>query len=69
MNGRSGVLLDDPTDLEAFGATVSEMLVDQDAARRLGAAARRRVRERFLHDRHLADWLEMLRTVVLERGD
>jgi trehalose synthase len=69
VNGRSGVLLDDPTDLEAFGAAVSEMLVDGDAARRLGASARRRVRERFLHDRHLAEWLELLGSVVLERGD
>lgn len=68
MNGRSGALLDDPKDLEAFGAEVSELLVDEDVARRLGGAARRRVRECFLHDRHLAKWLELLRTVLLEQG-
>jgi trehalose synthase len=64
-DGCSGVLLDDPTDLGTFGAAVSELLVDEGAARRLGVAARRRVGERFLHDRHLAEWLELLGTAVM----
>jgi hypothetical protein len=34
---------------------------------RLGAAAERCVRERFLHDRHLAEWVELIAAEVLER--
>jgi trehalose synthase len=64
---RSGLLIDDPRDLEAFGAAVREALGDRDEARRCGAAAERRVRERFLHDRHLAEWLELVAAEVLER--
>ncbi len=61
---RSGLLIDDPRDLEAFGAAVSEALLDRDEAGRLGAAAERRVRERFLHDRHLAEWVELFAAAV-----
>lgn len=64
---RSGLLIDDPRDFEAFGAAVSEALVDRDEACRLGAAAERRVRERFLHDRHLAEWVELVAAEVLQR--
>jgi trehalose synthase len=67
-HGRSGVLIDDPRDLEAFGAAVSEVLVDRDRAEGLGAAAERRVRERFLHDRHLAEWVELASAEVSERA-
>jgi trehalose synthase len=63
---RSGLLIDDPRDLKAFGAAVSETLCDRDEASRLGAFAQRRVRERFVHDRHLAEWVELLAAKVLE---
>ncbi len=66
IDGYSGVLLDDATDLEAFGAAVSILLVDAQTASRLGTAARRTVRDRFLHDRHLADWLALLGRLVME---
>ena len=66
-HGRSGLLIDDPQDLETFGSAVKEVLLDHAAARRLGACAQSRVRARFLHDRHLSDWLELLGAVVLER--
>jgi trehalose synthase len=64
---RSGLLIDDPRDLEAFGAAVNRVLVDRGEARRLGLAAEERVRARFLHDRHLADWVELVAAEVLER--
>jgi trehalose synthase len=66
-HGRSGLLIEHPRDLEAFGAAVSQALVDRDLARGLGIAAQERVRERFLHDRHLADWVELVAAEVLER--
>lgn len=62
-----GLLLEDPRDLEAFGGTVSETLVDLEEARRWKAAAEQRVRERFQHDRHLAEWVELVGALVLER--
>jgi trehalose synthase len=64
---QSGLLVDDARDLECFGAAVSEVLVDRDEAARLGAAAERSVRERFLHDRHLAEWIELLAAEVQEK--
>lgn len=59
----TGVLLEDPSDLAAFGDVVTELLRRPDAAARLGAAGHRRVRDEFLEDRHLVryaglvDWL------------
>ena len=61
VDGESGLLLDDPRDLRAFG----ESLVA--APRRSGAApsawapaARARVRDEFLAVRHLEQYLELL---------
>ena len=63
-DGRSGVLLDRPSDLEAFGAAVRGLLDDPDGARAMGEAARERVRERFLEPRSLLDYLTLLHTVL-----
>jgi len=53
-------LLVDPTDLAAFGHAVSRLLLDRALARRLGEAARERVRERFLEPRHLRQWVDLI---------
>jgi trehalose synthase len=47
-SGTSGILLEDPTDLDAFGAALRSLLEDADYARGLGEAAARRAREFFL---------------------
>ena len=47
-HGVSGLLVDDPTDLPAFGAAVRTVLADPAGARRIGEAAHRRVCDRFL---------------------
>jgi trehalose synthase len=60
----SGLLLDDPSDLRAFGHAVSRLLADPMLAERLGAGARTRVRERFLEPRHLEQWVELLRPLI-----
>jgi trehalose synthase len=60
VDGESGVLISDPHDLRAFGTAVAELLVDGDRARRIGAAARERVREHFLGPRHLAQYLKLI---------
>lgn len=64
-DGRTGVLLKDPFDLEAFGAAVDEMLVI-DGPRGLGLAGREHVRERFLADVHFDDWIAALGKILGE---
>jgi trehalose synthase len=68
VDGESGVLLDDPSDLAAFGGAVTRLLADPAEARRLGRNARRRVRERFLPDRHLIQYAELLADLTAPRG-
>jgi trehalose synthase len=60
VDGESGLLLDDPHDLEGFGRLVRELLDDLEKADRMGAEARRRVRHEFLGVRHLLQYLDVL---------
>jgi trehalose synthase len=53
VDGESGLLVDDPHDLEAFGAAVTSLLHDEAMGRRLGEQAYVRAHERFLGDAHL----------------
>jgi trehalose synthase len=73
VDGRDGLLVSDPTDLDTFGQAVRSLLIDQDLGQRLGRAGHQRVRERFLDDRHLADIAELLDAMLTghlpERGD
>jgi trehalose synthase len=55
-DGVSGRLLDDPTDLDGFGDLLLDTLEDADRAERMGVAARERVRDQFLGDRHLTQY-------------
>jgi trehalose synthase len=64
QDGVSGVLVGDPHDQARFGGAVATLLDDPARARRLGHAARRRVRERYLLDRHAARWGALLGTVT-----
>jgi trehalose synthase len=64
VDGRDGLLLPDPYDLDAFCSAVRSLLVDESLAARLGAAARRRVHEQFLGDRHLVQYAELFAAVV-----
>jgi trehalose synthase len=63
-DGSSGVLLDDPADLAAFGAAVSGLLADTEHAERMGDAARERVRDGFLSSRSLLDYLRVAHAVL-----
>lgn len=64
VDGESGLLLEDPHDLERFAILVEELLANTELAARLGAAARERVRDRFLGDRHLRQYVELLARLV-----
>jgi len=59
-DGVSGVLLDDATDLDAFADTLCSLLEEPDRMQRLGAAARKRVRDHFLGVDHLLKYAVLL---------
>jgi len=67
VHGESGLLVDDPQDLEAFGRAVNELLEDRERAGRMGQAAHDRVRDEFLPTRHLARFAELVRTIAPDR--
>jgi trehalose synthase len=52
-DGKSGLLLQDPTDPEEFAAALRRLLDDPEFAEQLGAAARERAVELYLDTRHL----------------
>ncbi len=62
--GVSGTLLDDPSDLTAFGAAVSGLWRDGARTLAMGAAAQARVSERFLGPHSLISYLELLGTLL-----
>ena len=61
VDGEHGVLLSDPRDLRGFGTAVDRLLGTPTEAARLGARARQRVTVDFLGDRHLIQWVDLLR--------
>jgi len=63
-DGADGLLITEPRDLHAFGDAVGRLLADPPFAGRLGDAAHRTVRARFLGDRHLAQYAELLESVL-----
>jgi trehalose synthase len=62
--GESGILLDDPRDLKAFGTAIAGLLAQPQHAKQLGLCARERVRDRFLSLRSLLDYLTVIRSVL-----
>ena len=59
-DGDTGILVDDPHDLTAFGVAIRKLLDDRELAERMGVAARERVREHFLGTRSLLSYLALL---------
>ena len=59
-DGVTGILLDDPTDLVAYGAAVVELLNNPGEAVTIGNAARERVRDEFLGARSLMQYMQLL---------
>jgi trehalose synthase len=64
VDGESGVLVDDPSDLRAVAAAIQGLLEDPDRAALLGEAARERIRGGFLGTRHLIQYLDLLDRLV-----
>jgi trehalose synthase len=64
VDGETGLLLDDPRDLAAYGAAVNALLADRPRAERMGQRARERVRDKFISVRSLLDYLGVVRRVL-----
>jgi trehalose synthase len=64
VDGETGVLLPDPSDLGAFAATVGELLGDRERLVAMGDRARARVIDRFLPDTELSCWSDLISTVL-----
>ena len=66
-DGRSGLLISDPRDLEQAGAAVTGLLQDRERAQEIGAAAQQRVQQQFLGPHHLGRYFEVIRRAVAHR--
>jgi trehalose synthase len=63
-DGETGILLDDPRDLAAFGAAIVGLLRDPERATQMGRRARERVRDRFTSVRNLVDYALLIERLV-----
>jgi len=60
VDGESGILIDDPRDLEGFAAAILSLLGDPERAARLGEGAEQRVLDRFLGVTRLVEYVELV---------
>ena len=60
----SGVLLDDPSDLDRFATIAADLFGDPERRARIGAAAHERVVGEYLGDRHLIQYGELFASLV-----
>lgn len=63
-DGKSGLLVRDPTDLAGFGRQVRQVLTERDYAERLGRHARQRVQQLFLVNRHLGQYFRLVEQLI-----
>ncbi len=59
-----GILLQDPTDLAAFGAALRDLLDDPGKVQQMGEAARKRAIDHFISTRHLSQYVELMTQLV-----
>jgi trehalose synthase len=64
VQGRDGLLVENPRDLKTFAATLGRLLDDPELASSLGSAGRARVMSDFLGDRHLEQYVELFSRLV-----
>jgi len=63
-DGKTGVLLADPHDPDAFATTLGELLADPARLAAMGEQARERVVDRFRPDTQLGHWTSVLSAVL-----
>lgn len=64
VSGESGVLIEDPTDLDEYGRAVHGLLANPEWATTLGEAAHNRVCSRYLPTHHYEQELALLESVL-----
>jgi trehalose synthase len=64
QDGVHGLLLDDPHDLVAYGDALERVLHDPEYAGKLGQAARERVMDQYLGDRHLIQYVDLFDSLI-----
>lgn len=68
-HGETGLLVDDPRDLKAFGCEVSSLLEDRRRAEAMGKQAHERGHDRYLASSHLIDYLTLIGDDVLQSAE
>jgi trehalose synthase len=68
VDGESGILIADPTDLRATAGAIDLLLGDRARREAIGTAARERVRGSYLGTRHLVQYMELIER-LLARAD
>ena len=63
-HGRDGLLIDDPSDLDAFANALHILLDNPRLAARLGTGGRERVTAEYLGDRHLTQYVDLFATLL-----
>ena len=64
VDGDSGVLLRDPADLAAFSGVLARLLDAPEKLQAMGGRAHDRVVDKFLPDRQLARWRQLVESIV-----
>jgi trehalose synthase len=64
VDGETGVLIEDPSDLRAFGEATLALLHDPQRRKLIGANAREHVRRHFLVNRHAAQYIRLLSEIL-----
>ena len=67
-HGTSGLLVDDPYDIDGFAAAVRSVLEDETCAKRLGEGAHKRVHDHFLGPRILTQYAELACELIRPAG-
>ena len=68
VHGQSGLLLNDPQDLDTFAKLLQDVLTDEEYARMLGTGARSRVLDLYLGDRHLTQYVDLFEQLYQRRA-
>ena len=64
VHGESGLLIDDPRDLAAYGEAVLSLLKDDERSFEMGQKARDRVRDAFLGARSLIQYVRLFEELL-----
>jgi trehalose synthase len=64
IHDETGLLVDDPHDLDAFGGAIDRLLRDRGNAERLARNGRRHIERHFLGDRHLLQYAQLLTELI-----